>query len=173
MSCRGDEHESIEINVSQNSGCKITVIALRPGLVFPGCSAESRGCARFPWGSRGTGHLSLLSCTGYISIQSRLIGSSSHCRLVLAFVRFHGQSWILLPVCSFYKPKPVLMLFSQLLAQDRQEAQACWGISTACLMPCHHCELLCIDRVLLRRTGPAWLRFVLLGIKVLCGQEWS
>lgn len=82
-----------------------------------------------PWG--------LLSHTGYISTQSRLISSSSHSRLVLIFVRFHGQSWILLPMCSFYKPKPVLMLYSQLLAQDLQEAWARWGISTACLMTWH------------------------------------
>jgi len=29
------------------------------------------------------------------------------------------------------------MLYSQLLAQDRQEAQACWAISTACLTTWH------------------------------------
>lgn len=138
LTCRGDEHKSIEIYVSRNSGCKITMIALRPSLVLPGCSAKSRGCACFP-GVAGSKHraqatLRIVIPRWVLSIQSRLISSSSHSRLVLIFVRFHGQSWILLPVCSFYKPKPVLMLYSQLLAQDRQEARARWGIFTACLM---------------------------------------
>lgn len=138
LTCRGDEHKSIEIYVIRNSGCKITTIALRPSPVFPGCSAKSQGCACFP-GAAGSKHraqatLRIVIPRWVLSIQSGLISSSSHSRRVLVFVRFHGQSWILFPVCSFYKPKPVLMLYSQLLAQDRQEARARWGISTACRM---------------------------------------
>lgn len=138
---RGDEPESLGISISWNSGRRINSDRLRPVVGFLHCSTKSPCCVCCPWGCRkqaqGIATRGSLSWAGHISIQTRLIGSSSRSGLVLIFVRFHGQSWILLPVCSIYKPKPVLMLYSQLLVQGRQEAQACWAISTACLATWH------------------------------------